>query len=241
MVSVLGKRHKIVFGFFFVFEHKIYLKYLLKEIIKKLILINFNYFILKLIIEYILTMGIDLTCDTKDFSCSYSSWHNIRAELIEATFAYLEDLIANQTKGIDEERLEYSVIGHLKQYITEIREECASFDNDKPPISPFALLFSKRTIFNAFSEHLGDLCFINILIQFGVGGIYTLCNKSDCEGFYSVGNSYDICELLNVIKPFTIKNKDNLDDEENYIYRCTDKLIELFQESLDKKLIVYIS
>lgn len=218
-----------------------YIKYILKEIIKKLILINFNYFILKLIIEYILTMGIDLTCDTKNFSCSYSSWHNIRAELIEATFAYLEDLIANQTKGIDEERLEYSVIGHLKQYITEIREECASFENDKPPISPFALLFSKRTIFNAFSEHLGDLCFINILIQFGVGGIYTLCNKSDCDGFYSVGNSYDICELLNVIKPFTIKNKDNLDDEENYIYRCTDKLIELFQESLDKKLIVYIS
>ena len=229
MTSVLGKKSKI------------YLKYLLKEIIKKLILINFNYFILKLIIEYILTMGIDLTCDTKNFSCSYSSWHNIRAELIEATFAYLEDLIANQTKGIDEERLEYSVIGHLKQYITEIREECASFENDKPPISPFALLFSKRTIFNAFSEHLGDLCFINILIQFGVGGIYTLCNKSDCDGFYSVGNSYDICELLNVIKPFTIKNKDNLDDEENYIYRCTDKLIELFQESLDKKLIVYIS
>ena len=231
MVSVLGKKSKIFNC----------IKYLLKEIIKKLILINFNYFILKLIIEYILTMGIDLTCDTKNFSCSYSSWHNIRAELIEATFAYLEDLIANQTKGIDEERLEYSVIGHLKQYITEIREECASFENDKPPISPFALLFSKRNIFNAFSEHLGDLCFINILIQFGVGGIYTLCNKSDCDGFYSVGNSYDICELLNVIKPFTIKNKDNLDDEENYIYRCTDKLIELFQESLDKKLIVYIS
>lgn len=186
-------------------------------------------------------MGIDLTCDTKNFSCSYSSWHNIRSELIEATFAYLEDLIANQTKGIDEERLEYCVFGHLKQYITEIREQCASFENDKPPINPFALLYSKRTIFNAFSEHLGDLCFINILIQFGVGGIYTLCNKSDCEGFYSVGNSYDICELLNIIKPFTIKNKDNLDDEENYIYRCTDKLLELFQESLDKKLIVYIS
>ena len=229
MVSVLGKKSKI------------YLKYLLKGIIKKLILINFNYFILKLIIEYILTMGIDLTCDTKNFSCSYSSWHNIRAELIEATFAYLEDLIANQTKGIDEERFEYSVIGHLKQYITEIREQSASFENDKPPINPFALLYSKRTIFNAFSEHLGDLCFINILIQFGVGGIYTLCNKSDCDGFYSVGNSYDICELLNVIKPFTIKNKDNLDDEENYIYRCTDKLLDLFQESLDKKLIVYIS
>jgi hypothetical protein len=186
-------------------------------------------------------MGIDLTCDNKNFSCSYSSWHNIRAELVEATFAYLEDIIANQTKGIDEERLEYSVFGHLKQYITEIREQCASFENDKPPINPFALLYSKRTIFNAFSEHLGDLCFINILIQFGVGGIYTLCNKSDCEGFYSVGNSYDICELLNVIKPFTIKNKDNLDDEENYIYRCTYKLLDLFQESLDKKLIVYIS
>jgi hypothetical protein len=183
-------------------------------------------------------MGIDLTCETKDFSCSYSCWHNIRAELVEATFAYLEDLIANQTKGIDEES---SVFGHLNQYITEIREQCASFENDKPPINPFALLYSKRTIFNAFSEHLGDLCFINILIQFGVGGIYALCNKSDCDGFYTPGNSYDICELLNVIKPFTIKNKDNLDDEENYIYRCTDKLLELFQESSEKKLLVSIS
>jgi hypothetical protein len=103
------------------------------------------------------------------------------------------------------------------------------------------LLYSKRTIFNAFSEHLGDLCFINILIQFGVGGIYTLCNKSDCDGFYTPGNSYDICELLNVIKPFTIKNKDNLDDEENWVYRCTDKLLELFQESSEKKLLVSIS
>jgi hypothetical protein len=182
-------------------------------------------------------MGIDLNCDTKGFSCSYSSWHNIRSELIEATFAYLEDLIAKDI-DIDEES---SVLNHLKQYINEIREYGASLENNKPPINPFALLSSKRDLFDAFSEYSGDLCFINILIQFGVGGIYALCNKSDCDGFYTPGNSYDIYQLIMLIKPFTIKNKDNIDDEENWVYRCTDKLLELFQESSEKKLLVSIS
>lgn len=182
-------------------------------------------------------MGIDLTCETKDFSCSYSCWHNIRAELIEATFAYLEDLIA---KNIDIYE-ENSVLTHLKQYINEIREYGASLENNKPPINPFALLSSKRDLFDAFSEYSGDLCFINILIQFGVGGIYALCNKSDCDGFYTPGNSYDICQLIMIIKPFTIKNKDNIDDEENWVYRCMDRLLELFQESSEKKLLVSIS
>ena len=185
-------------------------------------------------------MGIDLNCDTKGFSCSYSCWHNIRAELIEATFAYLEYLIANETNNLDQERFEQSVVSHLKQYINEIREYGASLENDKPPINPFALLSSKRDLFDAFSEYSGDLCFINILIQFGVGGIYALCNKSDCDGFYSVGNSYDICQLIMLIKPFTIKNKDNIDDEENWLYRCIDKLFELFQESSGKKFLVLI-
>jgi hypothetical protein len=182
-------------------------------------------------------MGIDLTCETKDFSCSYSSWHNIRSELIEATFAYLEDLIAKNI-DIDEEN---SVLTHLKQYINEIREYGASLENNKPPINPFALLSSKRDLFDAFSEYSGDLCFINILIQFGVGGIYALCNKSDCDGFYTPGNSYDICQLIMIIKAFTIKNKDNINDEENWVYRCMDRLLELFQESYEKKLLVSIS
>ena len=40
------------------------------------------------------------------------------------------------------------------------------------------------------------------LFFFNISGIYAFCNKSDCEGYYSVGNSYDICQLFKLIKPF---------------------------------------
>jgi hypothetical protein len=36
-------------------------------------------------------MGIDLYCGDKNFGCSYSCWHNIRIELIKATFEYEEE------------------------------------------------------------------------------------------------------------------------------------------------------
>ena len=167
-------------------------------------------------------MSLDLTCDTKVFSCSYSRWHNIRCELIEATFAYLEDIIAKEF-DIDKDNSDKdnSDFNNLKQYINKIREYNA-FERVRV-----------RDLFDAYSEYSGDLYLNNILIKFGVGGIYSLCNKD--EGFYSIGNSYDICQLITLIKPFTIKNIDNIDDKKNWVYNCMDILLEIFQESIEKK------
>ena len=82
--------------------------------------------------------------------------------------------------------------------------------------------------------------FVDLLIQFGVGGLYALCNKSDCEGFYSVGNSYDICELLKLVKPFLLKNKEEVDSNENWIYNDIDIITNVFKESVEKNIIVRI-
>jgi len=53
--------------------------------------------------------------------------------------------------------------------------------------------------------------FINSLNYFGLGGLYALCNQSDCEGFYTPGNSLDIYRLLVKIKPRVEKYEDFYD------------------------------
>ena len=70
---------------------------------------------------------------------------------------------------------------------------------------------------------------IDVLIFFGVGGLFSLCNKSDCEGYYSVGNAYDICELFHIIKPFLIEKSDSPDNYANIITQVED----VFKESVE--------
>jgi hypothetical protein len=64
-------------------------------------------------------MGINLYCSDKDFGCSYSCWHNIRKELIKATFEYLEVHFA--VTEYEEETHEHGSMRALKQYIEKIQ------------------------------------------------------------------------------------------------------------------------
>ena len=68
----------------------------------------------------------------------------------------------------------------------------------------------------------------------------TAGNKSENEGFYSVGNSYDICDLIKIVKPFLLKNKKNIDAEENWLYNGIDNITNIFEESIKKNGIVII-
>jgi hypothetical protein len=175
-------------------------------------------------------MGIDLYCGDKNFGCSYGSWRNIRIELIKATFEYLEVHFA--VTEYEEETHEHGSMIALKQYIQKIQNGS---------IVKESIFSSKESnLLDLFTTYSSLLEFVDLLIQFGVGGIYSLCNKSDNEGFYSVGNSYDICDLIKVVKPFLLKNKDNIDDKENWLYREIDELIDVFKESVEKKEIVSI-
>jgi len=169
-------------------------------------------------------MGIDLYCGDKTFGCSYGSWYNIRSALIEATFEYLEVHFA--LTEYEEGTEEYGAIMALKKYIERIKSG--------------VILGKQLSLLDDFYFYSRQLEFIDLLIQFGVGGIYALCNKSDNEGFYSVGNSYDICDFIKVVKPFLLKNKSNIDDKENWLYNNIDELIDVFKESVEKNEIVSI-
>jgi hypothetical protein len=49
-----------------------------------------------------------------------------------------------------------------------------------------------------------NFAIVDALIYFDIGGLYSFCNKNDCEGFYSPGNSVDICKLFDLIEPFDV-------------------------------------
>ena len=186
-------------------------------------------------------MGVDFTCDTKTFGCSYSGWHYYRNLIIEATLAYLDDYLANQNPEID--TYEFSAMDKLKKGVASIRSRALKLSTENKSI--FGMDLGKRPLEECYlkallyelheNEWIGEL-----IIENGLNGIRALCNKSDCEGFYSVGNSYDICELLYKIRPFLIKNKENLEADENYDYERSKDLLEMFEESVEKKIIVRI-
>ena len=56
-----------------------------------------------------------------------------------------------------------------------------------------------------FIELCMDTKFINALNNFDIGGLFALCNQSDCEGYYTPVNSLDICSLFDKIEPFVKK------------------------------------
>ena len=88
-----------------------------------------------------------------------------------------------------------------------------------------------------FLEYCKQLIFIDTLVFFNISGLCAFCNKSDCEGYYSVGNSYDICQLFKLIKNFYIVDKEFFQD----IHKTINKIKKVFQESVRKRKIITIS
>jgi hypothetical protein len=191
-------------------------------------------------------MGVDFTCDEKSTGFSYGGWHNIRCTILEATFAYLDKRFAEiLAKFANEEEHNWksthiqSAAKNLQKHINEIRENAIS-KKQKSSEGIFGIMREHNHILDCFINKIWENYFIDLLIEFGVGGIYALCNKSDCEGFYSVGNAYDIHELLITIRPFLLKDTEDLESEDNWLYDSSDELIDLFQESIEKKKIIMI-
>jgi hypothetical protein len=191
-------------------------------------------------------MGIDLLCKEKYFSCGYSFWNVIRTATIIATADYLKDQLVKS--NLEEETYPYVSLNNINCFMdellsynknTEKSEETTEEDVVSAPVPtendeeiPIIGLFLSNC---ESSMQIQDL-----LIYFGVGGVYALCNKMDCEGYYSVGNAYDILELFKLIKPFII-NKTDLETPKNVIYNCFIEVEKVFQESVDKKEIVIIT
>ena len=166
-------------------------------------------------------MGIDLYCSETNFGCSFSYWHNIRNSVIRATFIYISINLDKDKINKDNNELIYSNI--LKNIVSEIERQTKD-DN--------YLSYFVKMCYNIPNT----IC----LIYFGLEGLAAFCNKGDCEGFYSVADSYSICELFKTIKPFLVKNMEVLESDDNHIYHSITKLEKVFEESFEKRINVTI-
>ena len=159
-------------------------------------------------------MGIHIYCDEKEYSCSYGSWDKFRMATINATFKYIKSYISLT------EMSEYDKVyaDNLLEFIDKIESE-TNLDID------------------IFFNYCKQSPFVDTLVFFNISGLYAFCNKSDCEGYYSVGNSYDICQLFKLIKNFYIVDKEFFKD----INKTINKIKKIFQESVRKRKIITIS
>ena len=129
-------------------------------------------------------MGVDIVCGEKVFSCGYKRWSDFRIGVIQATIRYIETVLKPTDLIIEEN-------SHLKQlleFVELVHSEQADKDLD-------AFLSLMKTSKNEDYVHILD-----VFIHFGLGGLFALCNKTDCDGYYSVGNSVDICDLFKKIR-----------------------------------------
>ena len=156
-------------------------------------------------------MGIWLSFKNSkiDFSCSYNYWNIIRISIIKSFMIYLENWInINSTTFIEGESFEFYRYEDLKQLVTDYKNIVYDID--------FFIIFNK---------------YINALTCFNFGGIYALVNKEDCEAYYSSGNAFDICNLLETI--------DDSIDKEHYDPIMQAKKV--FQHSVDSKEPICVS
>jgi hypothetical protein len=162
-------------------------------------------------------MGIWLSFKNSkiDFSCSYTYWNIIRVSIIKSFMIYLENWInINSTTFVQGESFEFYRYEDLKQLVTDYKN-INYLDNDKN--YDINLIFFKKNI--------------NALTCFNFGGIYALVDKEDCEAYYSCGNAYDICNILETID-------DNIDKEH---YDPIMRVKSVFQHSTDSKEPICVS
>lgn len=152
-------------------------------------------------------MGVDFYCVKKTFKMSYSSWGELRSNIIKATLHYIQDKFDKDKQCYnDVKQGEENYIGEGSEYycyMNYLYELKKIVLEQKPVKNEFGMTLD-NTLIN-FVRMCNDVNIMNALNYFEIGGLFVLCNQSDCEGYYTPGNSLDICSLLDRIEPF-IKN-----------------------------------
>jgi len=169
---------------------------------------------------------MEIICDKEHWTCTYSNWSQIRNACVKASFEYVEHYIQTNTIRInnEERRLQDNILAYINKIKSYKSYKSYKSDNEY-------LRESELDLLNGFLEECKHIEFIDLLVKFGVNGLYALCHKCDCEGFYSVGNAYDICDLIPNILEFT---------SDNYYCRSFNFIHKVFKESLELKRIVSI-
>jgi hypothetical protein len=193
-------------------------------------------------------MGIDLMCCSEDFHTSYSSWNIFRMKFAELCMKFIEDL-ANHKLNISPDGIIYAMTDReivRERVIIEARtivqewndivedKKNLSLEPEEEGIDDFQALVNKRNKELNINDYLRVFGgHIDYLINIKLKGIVSLLNKSDCEGSYSVGDSFDIVLMLNIISKMS-----GIELQFMEIINCLKKV---FQTSVSKKKVVTIS
>lgn len=158
-------------------------------------------------------MGIYICCGESSYSSGYSNWHKLRNSLAKAAVNYME---------------------HEKQRLLDLETDDNKCPQNQQIISEIENILKTQETPSDYFKFILTFCrdnedTNNTLIFLGIYGIYVLCNKNDGDSYYSVGNSYDILEMINKVKPFFEGTSENL----KYI-------MDVFETSINKKEIVTI-
>jgi len=156
-------------------------------------------------------------CDDYMFACNVNEWNTIRKTILKLTFEYIIDKFEEDMKDYVENSYDESYIDEKSRYNyckTEVMNIITNMEKDYSKA-----LGIDRTI-ELFISLINKKGNIDALNYFGIGGISALCNKNDNNGYYSPGNSLDICILLDLIKPL-IMLQNNTDY--NFIYNCQEE------------------
>ena len=152
-------------------------------------------------------MGVDFYCGDITFGCGYGHWGDIRKEIILATFDYIQDKYEKDKElygNLSEE--DENWIGEGSEYycyMKDLMEAKKILLEQKPSKNVFGIEMDNTV--NVFIILCRNLQHMNALNRFDIGGLFALCNQSDCEGYYTPGNSLDICSLFDRIEPFVKK------------------------------------
>lgn len=135
-------------------------------------------------------MGVDLYCGDVTVSCSYGTWNDIRFAIANACLKWFID----ETKDVDpsERKIEMRHHYHLLELVEYLHTQ-------KP-----------ESIVDYISA-IDTPDTIDVLIYFGAIGLHKIICKSDCEGFYSPGDSLDISNMFDNIQAH-LTDEFNLED-----------------------------
>jgi hypothetical protein len=134
-------------------------------------------------------MGVQLDCGDVSISCSYGTWNDIRFFIAKACLEHFIEITKDVETNVGDISTHYH--SHLLDFIESIKKR-----------KPESIVDFLSEI-DAYETH-------NTLIFFGMNGLYKLIAKSDCEGFYSPGDSMDIGNMLILIEPFISDDCDDL-------------------------------
>jgi len=158
-------------------------------------------------------MGIDLNCGNEYFGCRYSAWKYLRYNLVaEKVVEYIHKI-----KNINN-IFTYDLQIEFRKYNDLMTKQ-----------------FNNMELITETSNYITFIIYENkeFLKSFEMDGVVYLLNKSDCLGEYTVKESERIL--------VTIKNIRKHLSDDNQFKDIYDRLIKLFEESVNKNKPVMIS